>query len=121
MSRTVDAASLDLREFLKAGDHIVLGQACGEPSTLIEALIAQGRDIDGLSAFIATSFSGAFTPETADSFALSSMGAIGALSFTGDTVGRPYWPRVPANKILAFGLCLRQASSTSTPLAATVT
>ena len=79
MTRIVDAASLDLSQFLKPGDHIVLGQACGEPSTLIETLIAQGRDISGLSAFIATSFSGAFTPETADSFALSSMGAIGAL------------------------------------------
>ncbi len=79
MTKTVDASSLDLREFLKPGDRMVLGQACGEPSTLIEALIAQGRDIGGLSAFIATSFSGVFTPETADSFALSSMGAIGAL------------------------------------------
>ena len=79
MTRTVDPAALDLSEFLKSGDRIVLGQACGEPSTLIEALIAQGRDIGGLSAFIATSFSGMFTPETADSFALSSMGAIGAL------------------------------------------
>ncbi|OHD01156.1 MAG: acetyl-CoA hydrolase [Sphingomonadales bacterium RIFCSPLOWO2_12_FULL_63_15] len=64
---------------LKAGDHIVIGQACGEPTTLVEALIEQGRDIPGLSAFIATSFSGLFTPATADSFALSSMGAIGAL------------------------------------------
>jgi acyl-CoA hydrolase len=64
---------------LKPGDHIVLGQACGEPTTLVEALIEQGRDIPRLSAFIATSFSGLFTPATADSFALSSMGAIGAL------------------------------------------
>lgn len=64
---------------LRPGDHIVLGQACGEPTTLVEALIEQGRDIPGLSAFIATSFSGLFTPATADSFALSSMGAIGAL------------------------------------------
>ncbi|CCW18578.1 4-hydroxybutyrate coenzyme A transferase [Sphingobium indicum BiD32] len=64
---------------LRPGDHIVLGQACGEPTTLVEALIKQGRDIPGLSAFIATSFSGLFTPATADSFALSSMGAIGAL------------------------------------------
>ncbi|MEG8221307.1 acetyl-CoA hydrolase [Sphingomonas sp. HH69] len=64
---------------LKAGDHIVIGQACGEPTTLVEALIDQGRDIPDLSAFIATSFSGLFTPATADSFALSSMGAIGAL------------------------------------------
>lgn len=64
---------------LKAGDHIVIGQACGEPTTLVEALIDQGRGIPDLSAFIATSFSGLFTPATADSFALSSMGAIGAL------------------------------------------
>jgi acyl-CoA hydrolase len=74
-----DASQLDLREFLRLGDRIVMGQACGEPTTLVEALIAQGRDIGGLSAFIATSFSGLFTPESADSFALSSMGAIGAL------------------------------------------
>ena len=83
MTVIAEPGSLDLREFLKPGDHIVFGQACGEPSTLVEAMIAQGRDIGGpgnpLAAFIATSFSGVFTPETADSFALSSMGAIGAL------------------------------------------
>ncbi len=79
MSVVTDAAGLDLRQFLKPGDRIVMGQACGEPGTLIEALIAQGRDIGGLSAFIATSFSGIFTPETTGSFSLSSMGAIGAL------------------------------------------
>ncbi len=56
-----------------------MGQACGEPSVLRDALIAQGGGIGGLSLFIATSFSGMFTPETAASFALSSMGAIGAL------------------------------------------
>lgn len=70
---------LDLGKYLKAGDRIVFGQACGEPTTLVEALIAQGKDIGGLGAFIATSFSGLFTPETAASFRLSSMGAIGAL------------------------------------------
>jgi hypothetical protein len=66
-----------------------MGQACGEPTTLVEALIAQGRDIGGLSAFIATSFSGLFTPETAASFALSSMGAIGALR---GMTKRASWP-----------------------------
>lgn len=71
--------TLDLSRYLKPGDCIVMGQACGEPSTLLAALIAQGRDIGDLSLFIATSFSGAFTPETATSFTLSSMGAIGAL------------------------------------------
>lgn len=76
---TTDAAGLDFSQFLRAGDHIVFGQACGEPTSLIEALIAQGAVIGDLSAFIATSFSGIFTPETADAFTLSSMGAIGAL------------------------------------------
>ena len=71
--------TIDLRAHLKAGDHIVIGQACGEPTTLVDALIEQGKDIGGLTAFIATSFSGKFTPETADSFALTSMGAIGVL------------------------------------------
>ncbi|WCT73461.1 acetyl-CoA hydrolase/transferase C-terminal domain-containing protein [Sphingomonas naphthae] len=79
MTIVADAAGLDLGRFLRRGDHIVMGQACGEPTTLVEALIAQGAGIGDLSAFIATSFSGLFTPETADSFALSSMGAIGAL------------------------------------------
>lgn len=79
MAVVTDADGLDLSQYLKAGDRIVMGQACGEPITLVEALIAQGRDIGGLSAFIATSFSGLFTPDTADSFALYSMGAIGAL------------------------------------------
>lgn len=76
---TLAAADLDLTRFLKRGDRIVFGQACGEPTSLVEALIAQGSGIGGLSAFIATSFSGLFTPESADAFRLSSMGAIGAL------------------------------------------
>lgn len=75
----IDATNLDLSAYLRLGDRIVFGQACGEPTTLVEALIEQGTRIGGLSAFIATSFSGLFTPETAAAFRLSSMGAIGAL------------------------------------------
>jgi acyl-CoA hydrolase len=70
---------IDLARYVRRGDRIVFGQACGEPTTLVEALIAQGEGIGGLSAFIATSFSGLFTPASAASFALSSMGAIGQL------------------------------------------
>ena len=79
MTVWTDIAGLELARHVRPGDQIVLGQACGEPTSLVEALIAQGRDIGGLSAFIATSFSGLFTPETATSFSLRSMGAIGAL------------------------------------------
>jgi acyl-CoA hydrolase len=77
--RVIEPASLDLSAYLRPGDRIVFGQACGEPTTLVEALIAQGASIGGLSAFIATSFSGLFTPDSANAFRLSSMGAIGAL------------------------------------------
>lgn len=79
MTEFVTREALDLSKYLRAGDRIVFGQACGEPTTLVEALIAQGAGIGGLGAFIATSFSGIFTPETASAFRLSSMGAIGAL------------------------------------------
>ncbi|PTU30180.1 acetyl-CoA hydrolase/transferase family protein [Stenotrophobium rhamnosiphilum] len=79
MSIKTDAAGLDLAKFLKRGDRIVWGQACGEPQTLIEALIAQAESIGDLSAFTATSFSGLLTPESVSKFSLSSMGAIGAL------------------------------------------
>jgi acyl-CoA hydrolase len=79
MTITTDAAGLDLTRYLRRGDRIVIGQACGEPTTLIETLIRQGKEIGELSAFVATSFSGIFTPESSESFALNSMGAIGAL------------------------------------------
>lgn len=79
MTVVTAADELDLRRILRPGDHIVLGQACGEPTTLVEALIEQGRDIGNLAAFTATSFSGLFTPQATESIAMSSMGAIGAL------------------------------------------
>lgn len=79
MTVTTDLAGLDLSAWLKPGDHIVWGQACGEPLSLIETLIAQAEGIGDLSAFAATSFSGVLTPEAGERITLSSMGAIGAL------------------------------------------
>ena len=63
--RRDDAGALDLGAYLRRGDHIVWGQACGEPTTLVEALIAQAEGIGGLSAFAATSFSGLLSAEAA--------------------------------------------------------
>jgi acyl-CoA hydrolase len=76
---TVPGDHLDLSAFVRAGDHIVWGQACGEPTTLVEALIAQADTIGRVSAFAATSFSGILSAAAAEKFNLSSMGAIGAL------------------------------------------
>ena len=79
MTVSISADKLDLGAYLRPGDRIVWGQACGEPTTLIEALIAQAERIGRLSGFAATSFSGTLTAEAAEKFSLYSMGAIGAL------------------------------------------
>jgi len=79
MSVVTDTAQLDLSALLRPGDRIVWGQACGEPSTLVELLIAQAPRIGDLSVFAATSFSDVLTLEAADRLAISSMGAIGTL------------------------------------------
>jgi acyl-CoA hydrolase len=72
-------APIDLSQHLRAGDRIVWGQACGEPTTLIEALTEQADAIGSLSAFFAASFSQAVTEALADNVSLSSMGAIATL------------------------------------------
>ncbi len=79
MTVSMTADRLDLSAFLKTGDRIVIGQACGEPTTLIEKLIEQAPSIGSLSTFVASSFSGIFNVDAADRIALWSMGAIGAL------------------------------------------
>ncbi len=79
MTVSTDADRLDLGAFLRPGDHIVWGQACGEPTTLVEALIAQAESIGRLSAFAASSFSGLLGAEAGKKLNLFSMGAIGAL------------------------------------------
>lgn len=70
---------IDLRKHLRRGDHVVIGQACGEPVTLVEALVEQGEEIGDLTVFIATSFSQSFRASAAKAFTLTSMGAIGSL------------------------------------------
>jgi acyl-CoA hydrolase len=79
MTVSTDAQGLNLSALLRPGDHVVWGQACGEPTVLVEALIAQAEGIGSLSAFAATSFSGILNTEAAKKLHLTSMGAIGAL------------------------------------------
>jgi acyl-CoA hydrolase len=79
MTLSTDAARLDLGAFLRPGDRIVWGQACGEPTTLIEALLAQVAGIGPVSGFAATSFSGLLNAQAAEKIRIFSMGAIGAL------------------------------------------
>ncbi|WP_336951159.1 acetyl-CoA hydrolase/transferase family protein [Sphingobium aromaticivastans] len=79
MSRRIAPDALMLDQFVRPGDAIVWGQGTGEPTTLIESLIAQKAGLPGVSAFAASSFSGLLSPERMDGIAMRSMGAIGAL------------------------------------------
>ena len=75
--RHIRAAELDLREFIRPGDHIVWGQATGEPLTLTEALVAQRHAIGPVSVFLASCFSDTLRPEHADTIHFRSFGPMG--------------------------------------------
>jgi acyl-CoA hydrolase len=53
------------------------GQACAEPQTLVEALVAQRADLGGVGCFLGSSYSGIVKPEHADKLRLSSYCGIG--------------------------------------------
>jgi acyl-CoA hydrolase len=63
---------LDLTSVVRAGDALIWGQACAEPQTLLEALVAQRAALSGCSAFVGSSYSGLLRPEHADHLRLSS-------------------------------------------------
>src|SRR5438552_13233456 len=64
--------SVDLSSVVRPGDGLVWGQACAEPQTLVEALVAQRGALAGCSVFLGSSYSGLVQPEHADHLRLSS-------------------------------------------------
>jgi acyl-CoA hydrolase len=79
MTIVLDSGAITLDRFIQPGDHIIWGQACGEPSTLVETLISQRAELGGVATFVGSSFSGLLTPAMTDQISVNSMGAIGAL------------------------------------------
>jgi acetyl-CoA hydrolase len=63
---------LDLASVIRPGDALISGQACAEPQTLIEALVAQRSRLSGCRAFVGSSYSGILRPEHADHLRLAS-------------------------------------------------
>jgi acyl-CoA hydrolase len=51
---------------IRPGDGILWGQACAEPQTLVEAVVAQRAAFSGASIFLGASYSGLVKPEHAD-------------------------------------------------------
>lgn len=75
--KTIALDALDLAEFIRPGDGIVVGQGTSEPLPLTQALVAQRERIQGARLFFGSGFSEVFTPETADSLRFSGIGGIG--------------------------------------------
>jgi acyl-CoA hydrolase len=73
----IDAAQLDLREWLQPGDAIVIGQGTAEPLTLTEALVAQRAGLGGVRPFLCSMFSDTFLPDRCDGLALRGIGGVG--------------------------------------------
>jgi acetyl-CoA hydrolase len=69
--------SVDLASVVRPGDGIVAGQACAEPQTLMEALVAQRSALSGCQVFLGTGYSGILEPEHADHLRLSAYCGIG--------------------------------------------
>lgn len=62
---------IDLEPFIRPGDGIVCGQACAEPLTLTEALVAQRERFSGASVFLGVNYAGTFRAEHADHLRLT--------------------------------------------------
>ena len=73
----VDPAQLRLRDWIRPGDGIVIGQGTAEPLTLTETLVRQRHELGGVRAFLAAMFSDTFLPDGVDGIELTGMGGVG--------------------------------------------
>jgi acyl-CoA hydrolase len=62
---------MELARHIRPGDGVIFGQACAEPQTLVEALVAQRASFSGASLFMGVNWSGIVRPEHADHLRLS--------------------------------------------------
>jgi acyl-CoA hydrolase len=62
---------MQLAQWIRLGDGVIFGQACAEPQTLVEALVAQREQYSGATLFMGVNWSGTVKPEHADHLRLS--------------------------------------------------
>ena len=77
MSEVLTPETLDLKKILRPGDNVLWGQACGEPQTLTEALVAQRADVGPISVYLGASFTSTLKPEHTDHIKMIGFGAMG--------------------------------------------
>jgi len=61
-----------LASVIRPGDALMWGQACAEPQTLVEALVAERAALSGCRVFMGSSYSGLVRPQHADHLQLAS-------------------------------------------------
>lgn len=72
--RTVAPDALDWSGIVRPGDGVMWAQACAEPQTLIESLLARRAEVGGrFGVFLVTSYSGLLSPEHADTIDFSGL------------------------------------------------
>ena len=71
MAKLVAAQQLDLASVIRPGDGVIWGQACAEPLTLVEALVAQRAALGPLEVFMGVNWSGTIKAEHADHLRLT--------------------------------------------------
>ncbi|MGB3067297.1 MAG: acetyl-CoA hydrolase/transferase C-terminal domain-containing protein [Ottowia sp.] len=70
--------ALQLAQWVRPGDRVVVAHSMAEPTTLLEALVAQRTGYAGAELFMHASFSGAVRAEHADALRLRGLGAVGS-------------------------------------------
>lgn len=62
---------MELARHIRPGDGVIFGQACAEPQTLVEALVAQRASYSGATLFMGVNWSGTVKPAHADHLRLT--------------------------------------------------
>jgi acyl-CoA hydrolase len=75
----VDEDELALERWIAPGDGVVFGQACAEPTVLVDALLAQAPEIGPLRAFAGLTWGDRIPERAPDSLRIVSYGALGTL------------------------------------------
>ncbi|HEY3019813.1 MAG TPA: acetyl-CoA hydrolase/transferase C-terminal domain-containing protein [Solirubrobacteraceae bacterium] len=70
---------LDLGRWLRPGDGVVAGQACAEPTVLVDALLEQAPSIGGLRAFFGLTWRDSVAEAASGALEVTSYGALGRL------------------------------------------
>lgn len=73
----VSPHDVDLSEFIRPGDRVVVGQGAAEPQTLARLLVAQRQQLGGVEVFVGPGFTDVFAGTATDGLRFASYGALG--------------------------------------------